>query len=143
VWHGCPEKLCTPGIDGRWSLDQKCTEQNTLTASSVTKQPFSGFALLTSNEEGPRKSGLNIAYSTIFQTGSHTRQNIPLFVAVEEVVLTCNTNAVFRPGTLQLGWIGHVIRMPFNRLPRRILYGELCSPGAVILVARRNVSVTT
>ncbi|CAJ1081177.1 LOW QUALITY PROTEIN: uncharacterized protein LOC117545945 [Xyrichtys novacula] len=25
----------------------------------------------------------------------------------------------------QLGWLGHIIRMPANRLPRKILYGQL------------------
>jgi len=32
---------------------------------------------------------------------------------------------VFFVSTRQLRWIGHVIRMPSNRLPRRLLYGEL------------------
>jgi len=51
-------RLC---IDGRWSLG---SEQRTLSAAPrATEQPFSGSALLTSHEEGPRKGGLNIACS--------------------------------------------------------------------------------
>jgi len=48
----------------------------------VTEQPFSGIAPLTSNENEPRKGGLNIACSTVFSTGSQTRQDKYRFATV-------------------------------------------------------------
>ena len=75
-------------------------QQTPPAASSATEQPFLGSTLLTSNEEGPRKGGLNIVCSILLPGGQPHSSGHPI-IAVEKPNQTpaCNTNTVLQPGT--------------------------------------------
>lgn len=59
-WKPLAELMHVGGV-GLWSLYGGSGPTPISAAAYMTKQPFLGKALLTSEEEGPRKGGLNIA----------------------------------------------------------------------------------